>query len=55
MHVEKALFFVYLYIEAGRRDILLRKEVEGRRACPKSCLAKEGGGREKSVSKVLSC
>jgi hypothetical protein len=41
MHVEKALFFVYLYIEAGRRDILLRKEVEGRRACSKSCLAKK--------------
>jgi hypothetical protein len=34
-------FFLYLYIEAGRRDILLRKEVEGRRACSKSCLAKK--------------
>jgi hypothetical protein len=41
MHVEKALFFVCLYIEAGRRDILLRKEVEGRRACSKFCLAKK--------------
>ena len=34
MHVEKALPFLYLYIEAGRRVLLLKKEKgEGRIAC----------------------